>query len=130
MKKLMIECPVDYWQLAYIFQQAIAQAAYGKGRRRHAQDEKPWLEQPIHRLAKVTGPGGPLFQVHKKTEEAIGLCETDGPTRAFHEVLGAINYNAELALLFLEQAWDLNEIKEGFLESSVVHVVEEEDGEK
>lgn len=82
-----------YEDLARILCGAYDQAAHGKGRERHAND-KPFGEQPILRLAEMTGVGGPAFQAMKKSQEAVSMVERGEHDKAIHELLGAIVYTA------------------------------------
>lgn len=82
-----------YESLADVLQRAYDQSARGKGKERHATG-LPFNEQPIVRGAKDYGPGGPLFQVGKKSREAFGMLQRDQPDAAVRELLGAIVYAA------------------------------------
>lgn len=82
-----------YEALAKVLQRAYDQSARGKGRERHATG-LPFHEQPIVRGAKDYGPGGPLFQVGKKSREAFGMLQRAERDAAVHELLGAIVYAA------------------------------------
>lgn len=82
-----------YEALADVLLRAYDQSARGKGRERHATG-LPFHEQPIVRGGKDYGPGGPLFQVGKKSREAFGMLQRGERDAAVHELLGAIVYAA------------------------------------
>lgn len=82
--------PVGYEILAAILQEALDQAACGKGKERHAQAGRALDRQPICEIARMVGPAGPAFQAIKKVQEAMRL----PPDRAVPELLGAIVYAA------------------------------------
>lgn len=88
-----------YEQLARILSEAYKQSATGKGRERHAvgfTGFRPWHEQPILALARITGPGSSAYQVMKKVQEACTMIERKNFVGAKAEVLGAIVYCAAL----------------------------------
>lgn len=87
-----------YEELAGVFREALDQAQYGKGKKRHAND-KPFLAQPMMEIGRMTGPGGTIFQAMKKSQESLGL--SDLP--AIMELHGAINYLAGTILLLKER---------------------------
>lgn len=78
-----------YEPLANVLRRAFEQAAYGKGKERHAQGE-PFSEQVMLEGAKRFGTGALLFQAFKKSEESQRLPQD----RAVAELLGAIIYLA------------------------------------
>lgn len=86
---------LGYEPLANVLQEALAQAATGKGKERHA-NGKPILEQPIMVKSRESGPGGPFFQASKKLLEALNCLDDE---RAIRDLLGAINYTAAMVLL-------------------------------
>lgn len=88
--------PDGYETLASVLQDAIDQAANGKGRDRHA-DEHPFDSQPILRETMAVGLGFPAGQARKKILEAV-RCSQDHPERAIADLLGAINYTAALVI--------------------------------
>lgn len=79
---------LQYQQLHEVLTSAYNQAAFGKGKERHADDE-PFERQGICRRAQMF-PGSALAQAHKKIEESTRL---DGEAKV-RELLGAINYIA------------------------------------
>lgn len=87
-----------YEPLADALQGALDQAQYGKGKDRHA-NGKPFLEQPMMEIGRMTGPGGTIFQAMKKAQESLGLSDE----RAIKECYGAINYLAGTILLLAER---------------------------
>ena len=96
----MIEHP-----LAEIFEDAIHQASGGKGMQRHGTTPN-FLDQPIFHIAKLTGPSGPLYQVLKKSHEAL-YCHANGTftkAEAYNELLGALVYLGAVTLLFKEDS--------------------------
>ena len=85
----------DYLPLLRTFLGALEQAAYGKGRERHAND-LPFVEQPILTMAQMlNSDAGLAQQVIKKTIEARGL-----PTKnaRIKELRGAMVYAAAMVL--------------------------------
>ena len=87
-----------YVKLADVLNKAYLQAAEGKGKERHA-NENNFEDQPIITISKLLNSNdGPLFQAMKKIQESKRL-ERD---RAINELLGAINYIAA-AIIYLEQ---------------------------
>ena len=78
------------------------QAAYGKGRDRHA-NGKPFIEQPIMEIGRMVGPGYQTGQAMKKAQEAMGMLDRGqhGPAQA--ELLGAMNYLAAAYILIEER---------------------------
>lgn len=85
----------DYLPLLRTFLGALEQAAYGKGRERHAND-LPFIEQPILTMAHMLdSDAGLAQQVIKKTVEARSL-----PTKQarINELRGALVYAAAMIL--------------------------------
>lgn len=78
-----------YEDLALVLQRAFSQAAYGKGKERHAQGE-PFAHQVMQDGARRFGVGALLFQAFKKSEESQRL----PLDRGVNELLGAIVYLA------------------------------------
>lgn len=91
------EAAEGYQSLADVLQRAHDQAAYGKGRERHAND-KPFVQQPMFDIIRLHGVGFATGQASKKAGEALGLPTTDRQTA---EILGAIVYLAS-AVMALE----------------------------
>lgn len=94
----------DYLPLLRTFLGALEQAAYGKGRERHAND-LPFVEQPILTMAQMLGSDAGLAQqVIKKTIEARGL-----PTKnaRIKELRGAMVYAA--AMVLFEELYGLTD---------------------
>lgn len=84
----------NYKALKEIYVAAVEQAAQGKGKDRHANDE-PFEDQLMFKLQDFYGAGGALFQANKKMVEAKRLLTFDnGQERAEAELLGALNYLA------------------------------------
>lgn len=80
-----------YHSLAQVLLEAYSQAAFGKGKARHA-NELPFTEQPMLQIGRRRGIGFILGQSDKKSEEAQGMLER-GEVQAFHqEILGSIVY--------------------------------------
>lgn len=86
---MSFKIPVGYESLGIVFSKAMAQAAYGKGKERHANGE-PFEEQKICKISKAVGVGFAVGQALKKAEEAMRLEKEAG----LREILGAINYLA------------------------------------
>ena len=85
----------DYLPLLRTFMGALEQAAYGKGRERHAND-LPFIEQPILTMAHMLdSDAGLAQQVIKKTVEARSL-----PTKQarINELRGTLVYAAAMIL--------------------------------
>lgn len=78
-----------YEPLAKVLHQAYSQAAFGKGKERHACGE-PFTGQVMLEGANRFGVGALLFQAFKKSEESQRLPHD----RAVAELLGAIVYLA------------------------------------
>lgn len=78
-----------YEPLADVLNRAFEQAAFGKGKERHAQGE-PFVEQVMQQGADRFGVGALLFQAFKKSEESQRLPHD----RAIAELLGSIVYLA------------------------------------
>lgn len=90
--------PEGYEELADVLNRALDQAAYGKGKERHAND-KPFVEQPMQVISDMLrSPEGLRYQVIKKTQESAGLPHD----RAVAELLGAIVYAAG-AVIYMER---------------------------
>ena len=89
-------CPAGYEALGAVLNEALLQAATGKGRDRHA-DGRPFDDQPIMRETYACGLGFPAGQARKKILEAVRCCQ-DHPERAVADLLGAINYIAALII--------------------------------
>ena len=90
----------DYRILIDVLLLAYKQAAFGKGRERHA-NGKPFHDQPLLSISDMVGSGYPLGQAVKKLQESRTIRTLDnGQERAVNEVLGAINYAAAAAHLY------------------------------
>lgn len=104
----------DYLPLLRTFLGALEQAAYGKGRERHAND-LPFIEQPILTMAHMLdSDAGLAQQVIKKTVEARSL-----PTKQarINELRGTLVYAAAM-ILFEEmhgRADDPDELDRGYI---------------
>lgn len=80
-----------YEHLAAVLQDAYAQAAFGKGKERHAND-LPFDHQPMQAISRLLGnPTGMTYQVCKKVVEAMNTKDRAARRR---ELLGAIVYLA------------------------------------
>lgn len=107
----------DYLPLLRTFLGALEQAAYGKGRERHAND-LPFVEQPILAVARMlNSDAGLAQQVIKKTNEARGL-----PTKhaRIKELRGAMVYAA--AMVLFEEMYGKPDVKLSPSFPSVVRV--------
>lgn len=89
-----------YASLKAIFERAVNQAEYGKGKERHVQDNESFDEQPIMAIQKMVGYGFSLGQAIKKLQESARLPYE----RAIPECLGAMNYIAA-AIIYREKEW-------------------------
>ena len=83
--KLSIDC---YEAFKRILAEAYNQAAYGKGKDRHAEECELFEKQPICEISRRVGLGYPLGQAVKKIYESKRL----SGERGIGELLGAINY--------------------------------------
>lgn len=93
--------PDKYEPLRRVLDAAYEQAASGKGSARHA-NGRPFLQQPILENTRQVGLAGPVFQVMKKAQEAVGMAARGETAAAKAELYGAIVY-AAAAVLFLEE---------------------------
>lgn len=82
-------CADGYASLGAVYKDAFDQAAFGKGKERHA-DNEPFDKQVMQDGARRFGRGFLLGQVFKKTEESQRLPYA----QARAELLGALNYLA------------------------------------
>lgn len=94
--------PVGYASLKRVLRAAYEQAAFGKGRERHAND-KPFDCQPIMEIGRMVGTGYQLGQAMKKAQEAGGMSRKGRHDAAKAELLGAINYLAAAYLQIEEE---------------------------
>ena len=78
-----------------IYQDMIDQIQKGKGIKQHG-SEVCFKEQHTWQYMKLTGPGGPLFQMFKKATEAIERMDGE---KQYHELIGALNYGVFAAML-------------------------------
>lgn len=89
----------DYSKLYSVLMDALDQAAYGKGKERHATD-KSFEDQPMQTISDLAGsPDGMAYQVIKKVQEALRLPDF---SRQKRELLGAIVYAAGM-IIWLEK---------------------------
>lgn len=87
-----------YGELERVLDDALRQAAAGKGKERHAND-LPFQEQKIMRISEgLNSAEGLRYQVCKKTMESAGMDKA----AAIREMHGAIVY-AAATILFLEK---------------------------
>lgn len=86
-----------YESLANVLDRAYRQAAYGKGKERHA-NNRPFDQQPMQDIIRLHGVGFATGQASKKASEALGL----QPGHDVAELLGAIVYIAG-AIIALER---------------------------
>ncbi|MFA5025097.1 MAG: hypothetical protein WC503_01120 [Candidatus Shapirobacteria bacterium] len=93
------ETKKNYEVLLQTLIEAFNQAAYGKGKERHASNDS-YDKQPCCSIARKVGIGFPLGQAMKKIEESIRL-ETE---HGIAELLGAINYIAAAIIVLKEGA--------------------------
>lgn len=91
--------PAEYETLAEVLAGAIEQAAFGKGKERHALGEEYFENQKICEIGRRVGYGYQLGQAIKKAYEAPRL-----PGQAsVRELHGAINYLAATIILMEEE---------------------------
>lgn len=107
----------DYLPLLRTFLGALEQAAYGKGRERHAND-RPFTEQPILTMARMLdSDAGLAQQVIKKTIEARSL---PSKTARINELRGTLVYAA--AMILFEEMYGKPDAKPSSTSRSVVRV--------
>lgn len=96
----------NYVGLGEVLLGALHQAAYGKGRERHAND-LPFEKQRMQTISDQVGSvDGMAYQVCKKVTEALGLPTFEQQER---ELFGAINYTAGM-LIWLKRQHDADEV--------------------
>lgn len=101
-EKFKLKPPVKgYESLSGVLAAAYNQAAYGKGKERHAAPGEPFEKQVMQQGADRFGVGALLFQAFKKSEESQRLPHD----RAVAELLGAIVYLAG-AVIAMERQQD------------------------
>ncbi len=84
-----------YEQLVQVLRDAHDQAAFGKGKERHAND-LPFHEQRMQGISQLlNSPDGMAYQVTKKVVEGLDMPQLD---RKVTELLGAINYLAGIVI--------------------------------
>ena len=120
-----------YKELDRVLTSAFTQAASGKGKERHAEENEPFEKQQICEIGRrLQGnrASGPLFQAVKKIYESGRL----SPERAIAELYGAINYIAAGILLFEESpCHKKQELPEPFVDlrmcdASTAHMTKED----
>lgn len=92
-----------YSPLRYVLDRAFEQAAFGKGRERHA-NGRPFVQQPIMEITRMHGIGFVTGQASKKAQEAVGMADRGEFSAAERELLGAIVYLAAAYLRVEEVA--------------------------
>lgn len=92
------EIPDEYLALVNVFEDAARQAAFGKGKARHAEEGEAYEDQIICEVARRVGLGYPLGQAAKKIYESQRI----GGERGVAELLGAINYIAAAVIVMRE----------------------------
>ena len=92
-----------YHDLARILSGAFDQSARGKGRERHA-NSKPFKNQPIMEIARMTGIDAHSYQIMKKAQEASSMFKRGDFEAAKAEFRGVIIYAAAAILLAEEQS--------------------------
>lgn len=98
-----------YERLAVVLQAAFIQAAFGKGKERHA-NTLPFHEQPMQQIARSRGLGFILGQADKKSQEAQGMLERGDADASVRELLGAINYLAGAVVFIQDQQGKLKRL--------------------
>ena len=94
-----------YATLSAILFDAYLQAAEGKGKARHANDDY-WEDQPICQIGRLVGPGFNAGQAIKKLTESLGMAERGELQAARNEILGAIVYSASIIALIDEVIYE------------------------
>ncbi|AFB84062.1 hypothetical protein F418_p45 [Hafnia phage Enc34] len=96
----------NYQSLCDVLFGALHQAAYGKGRERHANDD-PFESQRMQVISDQVGSvSGMAYQVVKKVTEALNMPTVEQQER---ELYGAINYTAGM-LIWLKRHDEDNEV--------------------
>lgn len=95
---VIVEVPAGYEQLGRVLCEALAHAALGKGKERHA-TEDPFEQQIGCSIVRWVGHGHSRGQAIKKIVEAGRLPKE----QAISELLGAINYIAADILVLEEE---------------------------
>jgi hypothetical protein len=92
-----------YWALGREIGDAFTQAAFGKGKERHA-NGRDFDRQPILELSRLYGPGFAAGQAAKKVHEALSNFDkgTFTTEQALAEVHGGIVYLAAVAIRLRE----------------------------
>lgn len=90
--------PVGYEQLGDVLDMALHQAAFGKGKERHA-NNKPFHEQDIIDITAKVGTGFTKGQAIKKIIESGKLGTLKGVDAEIHELVGAMNYIAATVIV-------------------------------
>jgi len=101
------EAEPGYESLVEVLRMAHDQAAYGKGKLRHANEGEAFSDQHIMQIAHHHGPGHATGQAEKKARESNRL----PPKAAVEELLGAIVYSAA-AVIAINAIEKLSYIKE------------------
>ena len=91
----------NYAALLSVLMDALDQAAAGKGRERHANDD-PFERQSICEITRKHGLAFATGQAAKKLEESHRLLQLRGAEAAINEILGAINYAAAAVIVLRE----------------------------
>ena len=93
----------NYGPLRAVLDRAYEQAAFGKGKERHA-NGRDFTRQPICEIGRMLGStcDGELYQAIKKAQEASNMLARGESDRAVAELLGAINYLAAAVILIGE----------------------------
>ena len=93
----------NYASLFSVLKDALHQAADGKGKERHANDD-PFERQSICEITRKHGLAFATGQAAKKLEESHRLLQLRGVEAATNEILGAINYAAAAVIVLREGA--------------------------
>lgn len=89
-----------YTRLFDVLREAHDQAAFGKGKERHA-NALAFHEQRMQTISRqLKTPNGMAFQVAKKMFEGLEMADADAQRR---ELLGAINYLAGIVIFLDDQ---------------------------
>lgn len=96
----LYKCPEGYESLFKVLMSALDQAARGKGKKRHADEDIPFEDQDILKICRELGNHGfALGQAKKKINESTRL----SIEQSIQELLGAINYIAAGIIYLKEQ---------------------------
>ncbi len=103
MKGIMaLNIPKGYEALGEVFEKALARAAFGKGKERHAADIKEFTAQISMQITREQGIGFPIGQARKKLHEAVQMLSVTQTEAKINELLDVIAYIG-MAIIYLNE---------------------------